>query len=241
MNYLKRRRSQVILGSFLAFSILVAVFPGIDLFVSRIFFRGNSFLHDQWWQILLQQGLAYFLFLSVLAVLGMYAFNRLLKLNVCGVCGRKALFVILVLVIGPGLIVNLTFKDHFGRARPRNVAEFGGPQHFTPAFVVSQQCDRNCSFSSGDAAGGFFSLALVMALSRRRRFYVAAIALGTVVSVSRIAAGAHFFSDTVVSFFVMLTVADFLFYYLGLKHAVEESTVGGTLETGTPVPLPTPD
>jgi membrane-associated PAP2 superfamily phosphatase len=53
-----------------------------------------------------------------------------------------------------------------------------------------------------------------MALSRKRAMFVAGIGLGSLVSLSRVASGAHFFSDTVVSFFVMLIVADVLYHYM---------------------------
>lgn len=218
MEYLRLRRSQLILAAFLAFSVLVIAFPGIDLSISKLFFDGKTFIRDQWWQKLLKDGLGYFLCLSMLAVVGVYAINRLLNLSLFRICGRKVLFLVLVLVIGPGLIVNLTFKDHFGRARPRDVAEFGGSKHFSPAFTVAGQCGTNCSFSSGDAAGAFFALPLALALSRRRAAFVAGLGLGALVSFSRVAAGAHFFSDTVVSFFVMLTLADLLFFYVVLRQ-----------------------
>jgi lipid A 4'-phosphatase len=124
------------------------------------------------------------------------------------------------------LIVNVVFKDHFGRARPRDIEEFGGSKRFTPAFVISSECDSNCSFSSGEGAAGFFSMALALALSRRRAIFLAAVAMGSLVSLSRIAAGAHFFSDTVVSFFVMLILSDVLFYYVvSSRPARNESPV----------------
>jgi lipid A 4'-phosphatase len=137
MEYLKLRRSQVILASFLAFAVLAIAFPAIDIAISRLFFDGKTFLKDQWWQKLLQDGLGYFFVLAMLAVLSIYAFNRLLNLNLFGVCGRKVLFLLLVLVIRPRPHRQLTFKDHFGRARPRDVVEFGGSKHFSPAFTVA--------------------------------------------------------------------------------------------------------
>jgi lipid A 4'-phosphatase len=230
MQYLRLRRSQIILACFVSFALFITAFPAVDISISKIFFDGNSFLRDQWWQKLLQDGLGYFLCVSVLAVIGIYACNRLLKRNVCGVDGRRVVFVILVLVIGAGLIVNVILKDNFGRARPREISEFGGSRQFTPPFVVSGQCNTNCSFSSGDAAGGFFSLALALALGRRRAMFLAGLALGALVSVSRISSGAHFFSDTVVSFFVMLIVADVLFFYLVLMDVDRgEAGVRGNL------------
>lgn len=214
MQYLKSRRGQVILVSFLLFGLFITTFPGVDIAISRLFFDGKSFLRDQWWQRSLQDGLGLFIPLSIAALTGVYAINRLMKWNICCVDGRRVLFVILVLAIGAGFIVNFVLKDQFGRARPRDVAEFGGTKQFTAAFRFSDQCKTNCSFSSGDAAGGFFSLSLAMALTRRRAAWLAGLSFGVLNSFARISAGAHFFSDTVVSFFVMLLVADILFFYM---------------------------
>lgn len=219
MNYLKLSRSRIILGSFLVFALLAATFPSIDLQISRLFHNGHSFGPMQGWQKALQGVLPYYLCLSVGAVVALYLYNRFNKRNVCRVNGRRVVFLLLVGIIGAGLIVNVAFKNNVGRARPRDVAEFGGQMAFTPAFVLSDQCKRNCSFSSGDAAAAFYSLAVVMVLTRRRRYFVAGLAFGAAVSYARIAAGAHFFSDTVTSFFVMLITADVLFYYLVMTPA----------------------
>lgn len=227
MRYLKLQRSRILLLSFLTVSVVLAAFPEIDFAVSRVFFDGNAFPQNEWWQRWLRESLAYFLCISLATVTAIYVFNRLLKRNVANVNGRKLLYLVMVLAIGAGLIVNVVLKDNFGRARPRNVIEFNGDDTFTPAFVFSGECDKNCSFSSGDAAAGFFAIALATALARRRAWFAAAIATGALVSLGRISSGAHFFSDTVVSFFVMWIVADVLYYYVVLKHAVRrERTVG---------------
>ncbi len=212
MSYLKLRRSWIILASFLACSLLVAAFPSVDIYVSRSFFHGG-FQHP-WWAELLHAGIGYFIGVSMLSVVAVYVFNRVWQRNVLNVDGKRVVYLLLVLIVGGGLIVNVGLKDNFGRARPRDVVEFGGSKQFTPPFVVSHECSRNCSFSSGDGAGGFFALALAMALSRRRAAFAAALAFGILVSTARIASGAHFFSDTVVSFFVMLLTADILYYYV---------------------------
>jgi lipid A 4'-phosphatase len=225
MQYLKLGRSQIILASFVLFSLVVAVYPAIDITISRLFFHGH-FPRDQWWQSLLHDSLNWFLGLSLGTVVALYAFNRFFKRKICNVDGRRVAYLFLVLAIGAGLIVNVGLKDNFGRARPRDVAEFGGPRQFTPAFAMSHECRTNCSFSSGDAAGGFFSLALVFALVRRRRraALVAAVMIGGIESLARISSGAHFFSDTVVSFFVMLIVADVLYFYLVMSPAERKAT-----------------
>jgi lipid A 4'-phosphatase len=213
MDYLRLRNTRVMLGSFLLFALLISVFPQLDIQISSLFFNGTSFWNE-WWQKLLQDALGYLVGLSLAAVVLIFVWNRLLNRNVCGVDGRRVVYVFLVASVGAGLIVNVALKDHMGRARPRHIEEFGGTKQFTPLFVPSKECRVNCSFSSGDAAGAFLSLALAKALTRRRRYYVAAIAFGTLVSLSRVSAGAHFFSDTVVSFFVMLIAADVFWYYV---------------------------
>ncbi len=214
MQYLKLNRSRIILACFAASASLLMVFPQIDLSISRLFFdRGFPFA-DHWWNQLMHASMGYVLCLSLTTVVTVYVCNKLWKRNVWQLDGKKIAYLFLVLLLGAGLIVNLVLKDNFGRARPRNVVEFGGTRLYTAPFIVSDECGKNCSFSSGEAAGGFFFLALARALSRRRAVLAAAFGFGAMASLCRIASGAHFFSDTVASFFVMLIVADVLYYYL---------------------------
>jgi lipid A 4'-phosphatase len=219
MSYLRLRRAQWILVSFIGSSLFLVAFSGIDLRVSAFFYDGTFAADGQWWQQLLHEGMGWFLAALMLTALGLCLYNKCWRRNCCGVNGRKVIFLFLVLFLGAGLIVNLALKDNFGRARPRDIAEFGGSKQFTAAFIPSNECRKNCSFSSGEGAAGFFALVFTMALTRRRALVAAAFALGVLVSFSRIAAGAHFFSDTVVSFFVMLIVADVLYFYVLMTEA----------------------
>lgn len=214
MKYLQLTRTQTILGCFLVSSLLLVQFPWIDIRISELFFDGGFYFQGGGWRRLFRDGLGYLLGLSLGSILGLYLFNKLFRRNVLGIDGRKVLYVFLVLILGAGLIVNAVFKESFGRARPRDIAEFGGAQDFTPAWVISEQCDSNCSFSSGEGAAAFFFLAFATALTRKRTAWVVAFAFGSFVSFYRIASGAHFFSDSLVSFFVMLILTDALYYYL---------------------------
>lgn len=215
MSYLQLPRAQLVLLCFLTSSLLFAWFPEVDLRASSLFYGDNGFhLGNQWWPILLHESIGYFICLSMASVVGIYALNRLSRRNVCGVDGKMVGYLFVVLILGAGLIVNVVLKNNFGRARPRNVTQFGGSQQFTPAFVVAGECVTNCSFSSGDGAGAFFSLALALASRRRRAMLVAAMGFGGLVSISRIVSGAHFLSDTVVSFFVMWIIADVMYFYM---------------------------
>jgi lipid A 4'-phosphatase len=215
IRYLKPRRVRLVLLCFLSSSLLLVWFPALDLQISRWFFGdGGFFLADQWWSVLLHESVGYVIGLSLATVMGLYVFNSLSRRNLGGIDGRKVLYLLVVLILGAGLVVNVALKQTFGRARPRNVVEFGGTQRFTPAFVVSGECATNCSFSSGDGAGAFFCLAIAWGLSRKRAILVAALGFGGIVSLSRIAVGAHFFSDSVVSFFVMVIVTDAMYFFM---------------------------
>lgn len=222
MGYLNQARARVILACAFATSVLLVAFPQVDLFVSGYFYAGSFPFADSSLHQAIRDTTTAFLFVSLLGAAIVYLFNRLSGRNLWRVDGRRLCYLLAVLVIGAGLIVNGAFKNQFGRARPNQVAEFGGTRVFTPAFVHSNECRKNCSFSSGEAAAGFFSIALVYAFARRnRKALVLSVVFGGVVSLARIASGAHFLSDTIVSFFVMLLAADALHYYLRLEPGME--------------------
>ena len=216
LEYLKLRRTRAILGLFLATSVLLVEFPGVDLRIASLFFDGDFYLAGAGWTRVLHASVTWFVLGSLGVVAAAYAFNRLSGRRFWGIDGKKVVYLLLVLAFGAGLVVNAMFKGEFGRARPRDIAEFGGSAHFTPAFAISSNCSRNCSFSSGDGAGAFFALAFAATVSRRRAVATAAVGYGVLVSAARIASGAHFLSDTVVSFFVMLIIADALHFRMYL-------------------------
>jgi lipid A 4'-phosphatase len=224
LGYLMRGRGRNILLCFVATSVLLVMFPQIDLAISGIFAASGFSFAGTAWQRFVRGMTTAFLCVSIVGIVLLYLTNRALERSVLSFDGKRLAYVLIVLVVGAGLIVNLALKDNFGRARPRDVVEFGGGKIFTAAFAISTECRKNCSFSSGEAAAGFFSIALVYALGRRRRMaLVAAISFGAIISMARIASGAHFLSDTIVSFFIMWFVADGLHYYMRLDPADEEA------------------
>ncbi len=112
---------------------------------------------------------------------------------------RAILFLVATIALGPGLLVNVVLKDHWGRARPIDVTQFGGSEHFVAWWDPRGDCPKNCSFVSGDVAGAFWTIApaALMPPQWRALAYGAALALGTGMAVLRIIAGAHFFTDAV--------------------------------------------
>jgi len=120
------------------------------------------------------------------------------------------LFLALVLIIGPGLLINAVFKDHFGRSRPTQATEFGGKQSFRPLGEPGPK-EGGRSFPSGHASTGFYWLALGVFFWERRRslalgFVALGILHGTLMGVGRMAQGGHWASDILWSAgFVYLT------------------------------------
>lgn len=128
-------------------------------------------------------------------------------------------FMIAVLIVGPGVVANLIFKDNMGRARPRDVIEFGGAKAFTPPLMPSSECPRNCSFVSGEASAmfaPFFALAFLLP-QFRLGLIAAGITTGLLVGTLRIVQGAHFLSDILFAgIFMAVTVCLLHIAFIGL-------------------------
>ena len=124
-----------------------------------------------------------------------------------------AAIVMLSLLAGPLIAVNGVVKEHWGRARPRTVQQFDGKQQFTPAWIIADQCEHNCSFTSGHAAAGF-ALCVGFFVSRRKIWLNSGLILGGLVGLTRMMNGAHFLSDVIFSFFIVFIVAAIVAYII---------------------------
>jgi len=65
-----------------------------------------------------------------------------------------ALFIVLCFALGPGLTVNMIFKDHWGRPRPRQVVELGGNQTYLPPLAPGEP-GKDKSFPCGHTSVDF--------------------------------------------------------------------------------------
>ncbi len=101
--------------------------------------------------------------------------------------------------MAPGLFVNVLLKDHWGRPRPIDVAQFGGSEHFVPWWDPRGDCPNNCSFVSGDVSGAFWTIApAALAPPQWRALaYGAALTLGAGMAALRLIAGGHFMTDAI--------------------------------------------
>jgi len=201
----------IILAALAAF----VLWPGLDLIVSGWFVRpGHGFFLADDPAFRFIHGAAFYgaralgIFLALAALVTALRRKPLIKIN-----SKAWLFLFLGLLIGPGLVANVIFKDHWGRARPSTIVEFGGPAHFSPPLIPAHQCARNCSFVAGDAAFGFYLpvFAYVVPRLRSRRVFWGGMGLGVLFGFARLVTGAHFLSDIVFAAFFMQAV-------LGLLH-----------------------
>jgi lipid A 4'-phosphatase len=197
-----RRTHLVMLSLALSAAVLFTAFPEIDLFVARQFygsaghfpFAQNPYVRGIFDAITwLSRIAAVALLLAIIAgsiqASGFWRSHR-----------RRFAFVLFAMALGPGLIVNTGLKDHWGRARPSHITEFGGTKKFTPALVVTDQCVRNCAFSSGHIAVAFFPAVVALIAPKRRRTWLFIGIVGAVLAaLGRMAGGSHFLSDGIFS------------------------------------------
>lgn len=127
------------------------------------------------------------------------------------------LFILLAVALGPGLLVNGILKDHWGRPRPRQVQALGGDYPYVPPLLRGATPGK--SFPCGHCSVAFL-YGLGWWILRRRRPVLAGVslaaglALGTLLGLGRMAAGAHFLSDALWSGLASYGVAHALYFHV---------------------------
>jgi len=144
-------------GLALALILTGAVFslwPGLDLWASGLFFCGESgfCMADvpaiAWVRARLRD------LMIVVFLAALLALPAALWWRGPGAAATRVLgYVTLLYILGPGILVNGLLKEFWGRARPADIAEFGGTRTFTPPLEIADQCATNCSFVSGEGSG----------------------------------------------------------------------------------------
>jgi lipid A 4'-phosphatase len=188
--------------------IAFALWPDLDLRLAHDFYDHGGFSgHEQ-----LEKFGRDFFRVAPFVVLALYAALYALARRGFPVpwapTGRGVIFLIVTMIVGPGLIVNLGLKDHAHRPRPVHVVEFGGADPFRPWYKFDGGCAKNCSFVSGEAATGFWMVAPASLLPppARAPALVAALVFGAGASLLRMAFGGHFLSDVLLGGLIALLV-----------------------------------
>lgn len=197
-----------------AVAAIFIAFPQIDLFVSGLFYVPGKkfFLSENIVLVAIRHVVEITAAgLGILWVVVLVA-GFVKKKDIWGLSRIRVIYLLLALAVGPGLVVNAVFKDMWGRARPSQIEMFGGKKQFTPAFIISDQCNVNCSFVSGDPSIGFYFFALALAIPKKRKLFTGvALGLGGIFGATRILQGGHFLSDVIFSG-VFTFLASYLLY-----------------------------
>ena len=112
---------------------------------------------------------------------------------------RSGAFLVLLLALGPGLMVNAVFKDHWGRPRPREIVQFGGKKQFLQPWQKGED-GKGRSFPSGHASAAFYMTAPYFIYRRSNKrlagiWLAGGLVFGVFMSIARITQGGHFLSD----------------------------------------------
>ena len=146
---------------------------------------------------------------------------------------RLQLYAILIMVttlLGPGLIINGVFKDHWGRPRPHQTVALGGTQAYVPPLALTAE-GQGKSFPCGHSSVGYLLGVFYMIWQRRRprlalTALLASMVLGTLLGIGRMSAGDHFLSDVIWSAVLGYGIA-FVLYYLVLRIPQREAAAVG--------------
>jgi len=186
-----------------AVGLVFSLAPSIDLFAAKMvtLCQGRSpsgFCGEGTWVQVLRRILLYVSIACSISVFVAASIScRIWRWPTLGIKQAQVVFVALALAAGPIIVANGLLKETWGRARPREVIEFGGKKIFTPPLTPSDQCSKNCSFVSGEASGMYspFFVAALMFPGWRRELIKGGIAAGLLYGLIRMIQGGHFLSD----------------------------------------------
>lgn len=137
---------------------------------------------------------------------------------------RKALYILLVIALGPGVVVNLVVKDHWGRPRPVHVQRFGGQYEYVPPVKIGHTPEK--SFVCGHCSVGYtFFVLYFLSQNHKAMYFGLTLALAWTMGVTRMTSGGHFLSDILWSGYLVFLVAFALYYgwFVRVKPGHHES------------------
>ena len=199
--------------AFVVSSVFFIFFSQIDIDFSSLFYKNGFYLRGSLYETFFYKSVPIIISTLAIGSITLFLYNTISKKNILGIDKKTILYIILVLSLAPGLIVNATLKENWGRARPMDIVQFGGNKEFTPAFILSNQGGNSFSSGHGSAAFSILGFAL-LARSRKKLWITLALGYGVAVSFARIIGGGHFLSDNLTSFFIVYIATYALYGYI---------------------------
>ncbi len=211
------------MSSIAFFTVLFLNFPEIDLWFSAMYFNGDFALRDNTTYEFIR-----YIFIDGLKILAIVSVILLIYSALIG-RGRNVpiqvwAYVVATFITGPIIMTNGIFKSYWGRARPAEVQYFGGSSDFTPPILIADQCEKNCSFVSGEGsaiATFIIVFAVVIWPNLTRRWKAAVLYAGLpacIIGISlRIMTGRHFLSDTIFAVLFCAVIAWAFFHIFDMQ------------------------
>ena len=230
----------VVLAVAVVAGLTFGLYPQLDIAISRHFHDYIDASHNDFaWRIYPPLMMARNIGLRVSTVLLVPAVGALIikialpRHNML-MSGRAIVFLMATMALGPGLLVNVVLKDHWGRPRPIDVKPLGGHYEFMAWWDPRGGCPSNCSFVSGDVAGAAwtFAPAALAPPQWRALAYGAALAFTAGMATIRIMAGAHFPSDTIFAavFTFLIVWLMYALIYRWKRTALSDEAIEAALE-----------
>lgn len=211
---------------FLVVATLAITVTGTDVELSSLFYIGGKWpVGDQQpWHLLylLDRGPAIALGLCGLAAAVTGALYKQRRSWI-----KPGLFLVILLTLGPGLIVNSVLKEYWGRPRPREIMQFGGTKQFLHPWQKGI-AHKGRSFPSGHASAAFYLTAPFFVFRRSKPrvaawWLIGGLLFGGLMSMARITQGGHFLSDNLWAWGVVHLTAVALYYLLKLDRDEPET------------------
>lgn len=214
-------------------SAIFLVYPQLDIYLASLFADGKNGFPLNQNTFLVTLRLLYHVEITILCVtavwMALYARQN------------KALtktphqfwdMFILSFLAGPLVLVNMILKSYWGRPRPAHITEFGGTSDFIPPYYISDQCQSNCSFVSGEGsaiatAGILLGIAGWTIFPKHRKMAIGVIAIISFIGISlRFIKGRHFVSDSLLAAFFCAIIILAIYHILKIANVRKKITWG---------------
>jgi membrane-associated PAP2 superfamily phosphatase len=210
----------IIPGLLLLAATLLFIFTNLDIQLMDNFYKSDQewiIKNNNFWNMLYK----YSNIPALLMVFGSIAVLILSFYLIKYIKYRKfTLLIILTLFIGPGILINAVFKDHWGRPRPRQIEHYGGNEQFLSVWKKGIS-GKGKSFPCGHCSMGFLLIVPYFFLRKKHKnwagfFLGFGIIYGIIIGIARMVQGGHFPSDVLWSGSITYFTAAALSYSLGI-------------------------
>lgn len=224
----KLKRDLIVFIAFFGVLTIPFLIFDLDIILQNPYYNSEEgwfLMNVPFWNFLYKYGifLGYFMVIIALAIVSVSYWKKSV------VKWRKvSYFMLFVMVLGPGVLVNATFKDHWGRPRPREVKQFDGVENHIKPWVKGDT--KGKSFPCGHASMGFIISIPFLFLRKRYKswawvFFIFGTLYGLLIGYARMIAGGHFASDVLWSAGMVWFAGIVGFYLLKVYKDIDESAL----------------